>query len=98
MGKGSLFFPEHVFLVWIPPLLSFNLVYSVLTKAEEVPHASQVIFKKKILFLDTAMHLYYTCIIPLFPPVPPPFFLIIDDGPKQLGPLISTHLSAPTLH
>lgn len=75
MGKGSLFFPEHVFLVWIPPLLSFNLVYSVLTKAEEVPHASQVIFKKKkILFLDTAMHLYYTCIIPLFPPVPPPLF------------------------
>lgn len=62
-----------------------------------MPHRSSL--KKTKLFLDTAMHLYYTCIIPLFPPVPPPpFFLIIDDGPKQLGPLISTHLSAPTLH
>lgn len=93
IGKGSLFFLEHIFFV---SLLSFDLVYSVLTKAEEVAHASQDIFKK-IVFFYTAMPLYYMFSIPLFP-LPPAFFLIIDDGPKQSGPLISTHFSAATLH
>lgn len=75
MGKGSLFFPEHVFLVWIPPLLSFNLVYSVLTKAEEVPHASQVIFKKKKYCFLIQLCTYTIHVLSHSSPLcPPPFF------------------------